>query len=280
LYYLESINRIQLKEFLLIILLLQLIRFANAQTTSDTIDKIKIEAKADDPTHFFTRTELFSELQHYDGFYLNLTTLRTNVKLGKRFTTRIDIPLAYNSRSTSAHYQQFGLSDISFRLLGYKIIQSPKSAFTASLEFSLNTAQSPLLGTGKNLIIPMVSFSTRINQNKMILAFVLQQTNSFSGDAERANLSFTKFQPVLITTWTKMMWTVLAPEVYVDYINGGVSMNLECRTAFAATPRLSIWAMAGAGIFGDFIARYNWSLEVGCRYFFLRKTLLNSNNSG
>lgn len=279
-YYLESINRIQSKEFLLIILLLQLIIFANAQTTSDTIDKIKIEAKADDPTQFFTRTELFSEVQHYDGFYLNLTTLRTNVKLGKRFTTRIDIPLAYNSRSASANYHQFGLSDISFRLLGYKFFESPKSAFTASVEFSLNTAQSPLLGTGKNLIIPMVSFSTRLNQKKIILAFVLQQTNSFSGDPERADLSFTKFQPVLINTWSKKMWTVLAPEIFVDYIKGGVSMNLEGRTALALSPRFSVWTMAGAGIFGDFIARYNWSLEVGCRYFFLRNTLLNRNNSG
>jgi hypothetical protein len=270
----------KLKKFLFIILFGQLFGFANTQSTSDSIKESKNDAKADDPTQFFTRTELFSELQHYTGFYINLTTLRTNVKIGKRFTTRIDIPLAYNSHSTSANYQQFGLSDISFRLLGYKFFESPKSAFTASVEFSLNTAQSPLLGTGKNLIIPMVSFSTRLNQQKMILAFVLQQTNSFSGDPERADFNFTKFQPVLIKIWSKKMWTVLAPEMYFDYIHGGVSMNLECRFAVAPSPRFSFWTMAGAGLFGDFIARYQWSLEVGCRYFFLRKTLLNRNNSG
>jgi hypothetical protein len=139
----------KLKKFLFIILFGQLFGFANTQSTSDSIKESKNDAKADDPTQFFTRTELFSELQHYTGFYINLTTLRTNVKIGKRFTTRIDIPLAYNSHSTSANYQQFGLSDISFRLLGYKFFESPKSAFTASVEFSLNTAQSPLLGTGK-----------------------------------------------------------------------------------------------------------------------------------
>jgi hypothetical protein len=259
---------------------MHLIFVVDAQSTSDSIKELNSEAKADDPTQFFTRTELFSELQHYDGFYLNLTTLRTNVKLGKRFTTRIDIPLAYNSRSTPANYKQFGLSDISFRLLGYKIFESPKSAFTASVEFSLNTAQSPLLGTGKNLIIPMLSYSIKLNQKKMILAFVLQQTNSFSGDPERANLSFTKFQPVLIKIWSKKIWTVVAPEIYIDYIHGGASMNLEGRVATAVSPRFSVWTMAGAGIFGDFIARYNWSLEVGCRYFFLRKTLLNYINSG
>jgi hypothetical protein len=270
----------KLKQFLLILLLMHLISFTDAQSTSDSIKELNIEAKADDPTQFFTRIELFSELQHYNGFYLNLTTLRTNVKLGKRFTTRIDIPFVYNSRSTPANYKQFGLSDISFRLLGYKIIQSPKSAFTASLEFSLNTAESPLLGTGKNLVIPMLSYSTRLKQKKMILAFILQQTNSFSGEPDRADLSFTKFQPVLVNTWSKKMWTVLAPEIYVDYIHGGASMNLEGRIATAVSPRFSAWTMAGAGIFGDFIARYNWSLEVGCRYFFLRKNLLNRNNTG
>jgi hypothetical protein len=278
--YLKSVMKVHLKKFLLTILLVHLIGFVNAQSTSDSVKDHDIKAKADDPTQFFTRTELFSELQHHADFYLNLTTLRSNVKLGKRFTTRIDIPFGYNSLSTPAKYKQFGLSDISFRLLGYKFFESPKSAFTASVEFSLNTAQSSLLGTGKNLIIPMVSFSTRLNQQKMILAFVLQQTNSFSGDPERADLSFTKFQPVLINTWSKKMWTVLAPEIFVDYIKGGVSMNLEGRTALALSPRFSVWTMAGAGIFGDFIARYNWSLEVGCRYFFLRNTLLNRNNSG
>lgn len=270
----------KLKKFLFIILFGQLIGFANAQSTSDSINKNNMEAKADDPTQFFTRMELFSELQHHADFDLNLTTLRANVKLGKRFTTRIDIPLAYNSRSTPANYKQFGLSDISFRLLGYKFFESPKSAFTASVEFSLNTAQSPLLGTGKNLIIPMVSFSTRLNQQKMILAFVLQQTNSLSGDPERADLNFTKFQPVLIKIWSKKMWTVLAPEMYFDYIHDGISMNMEGRIALAPSPRFSVWTMAGAGIFGDFIARYQWSLEVGCRYFLLRKNFLNKDSTG
>ena len=46
--------------------------------------------------------------------------------------------------------KQSGIGDISFRLLGYKFFEKSKSAFTVSIEISLNTAESPILGTGKN----------------------------------------------------------------------------------------------------------------------------------
>jgi hypothetical protein len=31
---------------------------------------------------------------------------------------------------------------------------------------------------------------------------------------------------------------------------------------------------AGVGLFGDFIARYQWGAEVGCRYYLLRNTAI------
>ena len=67
------------------------------------------------------------------------------------------------------------------------------------------------------------------------------------------------------------MWTVLAPEWFVDYINGGLSMNLRTRMTYAPTPRMNIWITPSAGIFGDFIGRYQWSLDIGGRYFLLRE---------
>jgi hypothetical protein len=262
----------ELKKLLFLFFVVQCIGIARAQTPSDTLKIEQHSAAADDPSQFLTRIEVFNNLQRYDekDIYLNQTVLRTIVKFGKRFTTRLDIPYVYNSFSHPSNPQQSGLGDISFRLLGYQIFQSKKSALTASLEISLNTAESPLLGTGKNLFIPVVTYSTLLKKRKNIFALAFQQVNSFSGDEERKDISFSKLQGYLLNAWSRRMWTVLSPEWYLDYVNGGLSMNVQGRLAFAPVPRINLWAQAGAGVFGDFIGRYDWTAEIGCRYFFLR----------
>jgi len=92
-----------------------------AQNSADTVKQEQLKKNADDPSSFLTRIELFNELQHYDRngneFYVNQTTLRTILKIGKRFTTRIDLPYVYNTVNHPANYKQSGIGDISFRLL-------------------------------------------------------------------------------------------------------------------------------------------------------------------
>ncbi|HNS18620.1 MAG TPA: hypothetical protein PKI34_12450 [Bacteroidales bacterium] len=269
-----------MKKLLFLFLFLPQISSLHGQTLPDTLNiQENGGAAADDPSQFFTRVELFNEFQHYpNGVNLNQTVLRTVLKIGKRFTTRLDVPFVYNSGSPSADYEHFGLGDISFRLLGYRFFQSKKSALTASVEISLNTAQSPLLGTGKNVIMPVISYSSMLKDKKLLLAMVFQQANSFGGDKERETISFSKLQVILLTLWTRKMWTVLAPEWYIDYVHGGVSMNLEARFAFAPVRRINLWAQTGVGVFGDFVARYQWGGEVGCRYFFLKNSILKKNS--
>jgi hypothetical protein len=246
-----------------------------AQNSSDTLKEEQSKKNADDPANFLTRVEFFNELQHYErngnDFYVNQTTLRTILRIGKRFTTRIDLPYVYNSINTPANHKQSGIGDISFRLLGYKFWEKKLSAFTASIEISMNTAQSPILGTGKNVILPVVSYSKLIPKKKILFSAVLQQANSFSGDDTRADISFSKLQVIVLKYWSRRFWTVLAPEWFYDYINDGVSMNLRTRFTTAPTPRMNIWITPSAGIFGDFAGRYQWSLDIGGRYFFLRE---------
>ena len=113
-----------MNKLLLIFFLLHYVNISHAQTSSDSLKKELIKANADDPSQFLTRVEIFNELQHYDkngdDFYLNQTVLRTIFKIGKRFTTRIDLPYVYNSIKNPANYRQSGIGDISIRLLGYK----------------------------------------------------------------------------------------------------------------------------------------------------------------
>src|SRR5688572_3620151 len=66
-----------------------------AQNLPDSVKREHVLANADDPSQFFTRIEVYNELQYYDesGLYLNQAVFRTVLKIGKRFTTRLDIPL-------------------------------------------------------------------------------------------------------------------------------------------------------------------------------------------
>jgi len=273
-----------MKKLVLCFLSLYPISFLFAQNSTDTVKQEQIKKNADDPANFLTRVEFFNELQHYDrngnDFYVNQTTLRTILKLGKRFTTRIDLPYVYNSINTPANHKQSGIGDISFRLLGYKFLEKKLSAFTASVEISMNTAQSPILGTGKNVILPVISYSKLIPKKKILVSAVFQQANSIGGDETRSDISFSKLQVIVLKYWTRRFWTVLAPEWYLDYVHGGASMNLRTRFTGAPTPRMNIWITPSAGIFGDFVGRYKWSLDIGGRYFFLREMNFKKNKNG
>lgn len=76
------------------------------------------------------------------------------------------------------------------------------------------------------------------------------------------------------------MWTVLTPKLYIDYVKGGDAMTLEGRITYAPLPRLNLWAQAGTGLFGNFVARYQWSAMAGCSYFVLRKMNFKTKNAG
>jgi len=261
-----------MKKLSFLFVVLHLAGHLSAQNSPDSLKKEQPHANADDPANFFTRIEVYNELQYYDknDFYLNQTVFRTILRVGKKFTTRIDVPLVYNSLTSPANHKQSGLGDISFRLLGFKFIEKPKSAFTASIEVSLNTAESPILGTGKNLLIPVISYSLIAPKSKMLFSLVLQQANSVSGDEERSDISFTKVQAIVIKRWSRRFWTVLAPEWFIDYVKGGLSMNLRSRMTYAPAPRINLWITPSAGIFGDFPGRYTWSADIGGRYFLFR----------
>lgn len=270
-----------MKKLLFLFILSYSVCILLAQNSADTVKQEQIKKNADDPANFLTRIEVFNELQHHEkngsDFYLNQTTLRTILKLGKRFTTRVDLPYVYNSIKTPANYKQSGIGDISFRLLGYKFLEKKLSAFTASIEISMNTAESPILGTGKNLLVPVISYSKLIPKKKILISTVFQQTNSFSGDDTRSDISFSKLQVIVLRYWSRRFWTVLAPEWFLDYINGGVSMNLRTRFTGAPTPRMNIWITPSAGVFGDFAGRYQWSLDIGGRYFLFREMSFKKN---
>lgn len=225
----------------------------------------------DDPSNIFTRIELFNEYQtSTSGEAMNVTTARGIMALGKRFTTRLDIPFIrlINKSSTEA---TSGLGDVSARLLGYKIMQSRRSAMLASVELSFPTAQSPLLGFGRNILTPVVAFTHYLPKRKAVLALTYQEYFSFGGDESRAHIRWTRIQFYHIKPWSHRVWTLVLPELYYDHGGGGFSMNLEATAYYRVSGRFAVWLKGGAGLFGDHPARYGWTVEPGLRYLIWRK---------
>jgi hypothetical protein len=135
----------------------------------------------------------------------------------------------------------------------------------------MNTAQSPILGTGKNVILPVVSYSKLIPKNKILISAIFQQANSISGDDTRSDISFSKLQVIVLKYWSRRFWTVLAPEWFYDYINDGVSMNLRTRFHRCANTPHEYLDNAKCRNIRRFCRRYQWSLDIGGRYFLFRE---------
>lgn len=225
----------------------------------------------DDPSNIFTRIELFNEYQvSTEGDALNVTTARSVMAIGKRFTTRIDIPYIVLP-STATTEAASGISDISARLLGYKILQSRRSAMLASVELSFPTAQSPRLGLGRYVITPVLAYSFYLPRRKAVLAMTYQEYYSFGGDESRAHIRWTRMQLYHIRPWSRRVWTLVLPELYYDHAGGSFSMNMEATGYYRLTDRFAVWLKGGAGLFGDHPARYGWTVEVGLRHLIWKK---------
>ena len=81
------------------------------------------------------------------------------------------------------------------------------------------------------------------------------------------------------TSYVLALGSWLFHPAYADYVRGGAAMNLEGRVAYAPTKRINLWAHTGVGLFGDFAPRYHWTVETGCRYFFLRNTMIKGKSN-
>jgi len=68
---------------------------------------------------------------------------------------------------------------------------------------------------------------------------------SFSGDDNRETVKFLKTATNTALHLDTKVWTVVAPELYIDYVHGGASMNLEGRIAYA--PLVKGVSMCGTG---------------------------------
>ncbi len=247
------------------IIILMTFQLAFAQSDTTAIERQR-SILQDDPSNVFTRIELFNEYQMLtNGEPMNVTTVRSVMAIGKRFTTRVDIPYVSRPEANTTESKS-GLGDVSARLLGYKILQSKRSGLMASVEVSFPTATSPLLGFGRNIITPVLAYSVYLPKRRSLIALTYQEYFSFGGDESRQHIRWTRFQFYHIKPWSRRIWTLFLPEYYYDHANGGSSMNIELYAFYRVSNRFAFWMKGGKGLFGEHPARYDWMAEMGVRF--------------
>jgi len=241
----------------------------NAQNSSPN-DSIAEDKIPDDPTELITRMELKNEFyQTNTEGYLNLTTLRLVYRVAKRLSIRADLPVAYSAPGVEGVEPKFGLSDVSVRLLGWRIINRLPWVAVASAEMAFNTASDPLLGTGKNQIIPSFAIARFLPKQKVISAVVVQQFISFGGFSDRQNFNYSRLTFVELRAFKGGWIFVAQPKLFYDWENGThFSMVLEAIGVKMMSRNYSLAMQAGAGLFGDLPTRYDWKLEVDLRKTF------------
>ncbi len=139
----------------------------------------------------------------------------------------------------------------------------------AGSELILNTATKDALGTGKNVIAPLIYASIDLPQYNSVAFPFLQHYVTLGGDDTRPDVDYTSIKSAFLTRWPNLAYTIVEPQVIVDHERADkVGMTLEGEVGRFLNRDTAFWVRAGLGLFGDNLPQvYDWKFEIGIRFF-------------
>jgi hypothetical protein len=215
------------------------------------------------------RVEVRDEYQNLqDGSSIYMIVPRVDFSASPDVSFRIEAPVVVSDSGLPGGDTESGLGDLLFRA-SYRVARGTGYALVAGGELILNTAAKDALGTGKNVIAPLVFASIDLPRYDSVVFPLLQQYLTLGGDDERADVHYTSIKSTLLTRWPDLIYTILEPQVVVDYVGANkVGMTLEGEFGRFLNRNTAVWVRPGIGLFGDNLAEvYNWKFEIGARVF-------------
>jgi hypothetical protein len=222
-----------------------------------------------DPTDFRSRTELRNEYQSLQsGGSRNVTGGRFDYALSNSFLLRIDVPYVMVDPDAPGISSESGLGDISVRAQ-WRALRKPEYALVVAAEVALDTAQEPLLGTGRYVFQPLAFASVDVPKYQSVVFPYVQQFWSFGGTSDR-DINTTLLRAGVLKRWPRRTYTYVEPSLYVDWVRDGrTGFTLEVELGRFFTKSLGLYLRPGVGLWGDNVPPvYNWNFEVGMRYLF------------
>jgi hypothetical protein len=223
-----------------------------------------------DPTDFKTRAELRYEYQEPQGpGTRQLIVPRFEYAVSKTLGFRFEVPYVVNRPHEPGVPDEEGIGDAMLRA-HYRIMRGPTYALVGAVEVFFDTASEERLGTGKNVVAPLVFASIDVPQLNSVFFPLAQQFVSVSGSDDRMDINTSLLRTGLLTRWPNRFYTFVEPSLYIDWERDArTGFTLEVELGRLITRSIGVWARPGVGLWGDNIPQvYDWNFEVGFRYLF------------
>lgn len=217
-----------------------------------------------DPTKFLRTLVIRNEYQRLTNEKsFNITSLTYIEPFADgRMNLRTRVPLIATDALGDT---EFGLGDLSFRYNWLAYVDA-KQGLLLSMELNADTATEDVLGRGKWVIGPTVTYAMFLSPT-MIFAPAYQHNVSFAGDNNRSDVNESVIDLYMVfTAEDKKSWFIVDPTLVIDWENNeNTPATLEAEYGFNIG---SLWGGAlnayirpGIGIGQD--RPYDWNIEVG-----------------
>jgi hypothetical protein len=225
----------------------------------------KIQAGSFSP-RVFVRNEYRS---NQDGSYMNFLVPLVEVPLGELYSLRTEVPVITRNPRIPGTDADTGIGDIVTRL-SRTVLTGEGYAMVFGLEYTFDSATEDSLGSGKQILSPVIYGSVRVPKLNSILFPLAQYYESVGGDDARPDVRQTVIKPMALTRLPNRFYTFVEPAVYIDHEhNDRVGVTLEVEAGRFVNPQTMVYLRPGAGLVGDDMPQiFNWNFEVGFRYFF------------
>jgi hypothetical protein len=193
---------------------------------------------------------------------------RVDVPANPDLAFRIETPIVFTDAGTPNNDTASGLGDVLFRG-SYRAARGAGYAIVAGGELILNTATSDDLGTGKNVIAPLIFASIDLPQYDSVVFPFLQYYFTLSGNDARPDVNYTSIKSAYLTRWPNLVYTIVEPQVIVDHERADkVGLTLDGEIGRFLNRDTAIWVRTGFGLGGESLPEvYDWKFEVGVRFF-------------
>lgn len=217
-----------------------------------------------DPSRLLLRAEWASQFVQTPGpGNLFVNNLKLDVPFADGKAVAVELPVVSTTLPQPLD-DAFGLGDTFLR--GRQVTNSDTGSTIVGVEFGLDTATDPVLGSGKWQANPSFAYVHRFTPT-VLLAGALKQRLSVAGDEDRSDLNRSETRLIGILLHPQGRWLILDWQPSFDWNRDGRMSNvLEAEAGMMWSRAFGLSFRPGMA-FGGYQDR-DFSVQIGMRLFF------------
>jgi hypothetical protein len=202
-----------------------------------------------------------------DTFELVLNRFSGTYAARDDFALRLQVPVSYLDPDRPGVSSEFGLGDISARVL-WRMWDHPKVSGFVGVEHFFPTATDSSLGTEKFVVSPLVALFFPLHR-RLVFIPVYQQLFSYAGKSERADINLLRIRPLLVAPLPRRWWLLLDPGFLWDLeddLESDDTMTLGFQVGKRVTTKLTVALKPSIQTYGS--EDFSWAVEANFSFSF------------